>query len=96
MLRNQQLDVPPVSPDDLIPALPEIAFHIPHCRSFEKSVSIMPVVRSALLFVPPQRRGVVMEVCVPTVVIATQFNQHIDATDKRMGAIYDRDFLMWS
>ncbi len=35
-----------------------------------------------------------MEVRIPAVEIATQFNQHIDAADEGMGAIHDRDFLM--
>ena len=35
-----------------------------------------------------------MGVRIPAIVIATQFNQHIDAADKRMGAIHDGVFLM--
>jgi len=92
--RDQKLVVPLVSLDDSIPALAKIKFHVPHCRSFDDGVSIVPVVRSAVLFGTPQRRGVVMEVRIPAVVIAIQFNQHIDAADKRVGAVHDRDFLM--
>ena len=31
---------------------------------------------------------------IPPVVIAIEFNQHIDAADEGMGAVHDRDFLM--
>jgi hypothetical protein len=72
VLGNQQLVVPLVSPDDLIPALPEIAFHVPGGRSFNESVRIVPVVRGAFLFIPAQRRGVVMEVGVPAFLIISR------------------------
>src|SRR6266566_2226430 len=87
---NEQLVVPLVSLDDIIPALAKIEFHVPHCRSFDDSVSIMPVVRGTILFVAAQRRGVVMGVRIPAVKIATQFNQRIDASNEGMSAVHDR------
>jgi hypothetical protein len=35
-----------------------------------------------------------MEVRIPAVVVAIQFDQHIDAPDKRVGAVHDHHFLM--
>ncbi len=46
---NEQPVVPLVSLHDIVPALAEIAFHVPQCGSFDDGVSIVPVVRSALL-----------------------------------------------
>ena len=94
MLGNQQLAVPFVPHDDIIPALAKIAFHVPGGWSFNHCVSVVPVMRDALLFVATQRGGVVMGVRIPAVEIAAEFNQHINAADEGMGAIHDRDFLM--
>ena len=60
MFGNEQLVVPLVSLDDIIPALAKIEFHVPHCWSFYDGVSIMPVVRGAIPLVTAHRRGVVV------------------------------------
>ncbi len=51
VLGNEELAVPLVPLDDIIPALAKIAFHVPYGRSFDERVSIMPVVWGAFLFV---------------------------------------------
>ncbi len=74
--------------DHIIPALAKIAFYVSYCRPFDQGMDIVPGVWAALLFV------VAMQGIIPTVEIATWFNEWINATDEGMRAIHHRHFLM--
>ena len=94
MCRNQELFVPLVPHDDIIPALAKIEFHIPHCWPFEDSMGIMPGIGAVDHLVPTQGREKLVYVRIPAVVISAELDQHIDTPNERMVAIHHHDFLM--
>ena len=79
MVRNEELALPLVSLDHIIPPLAKIAFHVRYRRPFDEGMRIMPVMWSGVFRIAAERRGIVMQVRIPAVEVTFGSNHHVDA-----------------
>src|SRR6266571_1091243 len=98
MFGYKQVGIQPVALYNIIPALAEIELNICCCWSFDQSVSVVPWMWRGVPRwgdgVATKRCRVGMRVSVPAVKFAAWLDHGVNATNKGMGAIDNRDFLM--
>jgi hypothetical protein len=94
MFRNERLLIPFFALDDIIPALAKIEFDVRGGWTLDQGMGIVPVMWRGVVCVTSQGRKVVMEVGIPAVKVAIELDQHVDATNESVRAVYHRQLLM--